>query len=274
MTINRCSLTAENGALVFFSPYDAGLVARLKMAVPASDRQWNRQRKVWMISQAYGSAVVQLVKEIFCESLAVPAVHGILEKTTKILEVRYLGTCKDRGDGKPIAFGYDGFNWSFLFPESVLRDWFETGPAVPDEQSNLYSVLGVHQKATSDEIKSGYRRMALQWHPDVCKEPGSVEQFRRIQHAYEILSLDRTRVRYDAGLQLAGSRPADTQPFAGAYSSYRSPLRCGFIMVRGVETMGRLVVEKILAWEDITRNGQTLIVSWPSGASRPVEVWR
>ena len=56
-------------------------------------------------------------------------------------------------------------------------------------------------------------------------------------------------------------------------STYRSPLRCGLIMFEGIEKVGRLEVSKILAWEDIVKNGKTLVVSWPMGAKEPVEMW-
>ena len=55
---------------------------------------------------------------------------------------------------------------------------------------------------------------------------------------------------------------------------YRSPLRCGLIMAEGVEQLGRFVVSKIIAWEDIPGpNGTVLCTSWPAGAQMFTEEW-
>ncbi|XP_047472307.1 dnaJ homolog subfamily C member 21-like isoform X2 [Penaeus chinensis] len=62
-----------------------------------------------------------------------------------------------------------------------------------------YEVLGVSQRATDDELKKAYRKMALQWHPD--KNPDRLEeaksQFQIIQAAYETLSDPQERAFYD-----------------------------------------------------------------------------
>jgi hypothetical protein len=44
-------------------------------------------------------------------------------------------------------------------------------------------------------------------------------------------------------------------------------------MVEGIEKLGRFIVEKILAWEDVTKNGLTLCASWPMGAKQPSLKW-
>jgi molecular chaperone DnaJ len=63
-----------------------------------------------------------------------------------------------------------------------------------------YETLGVSRKADLVEIKSAYRRLTLQWHPD--KHPGSVEieeKFKLIVLAYEVLSDQDKRRVYDLG---------------------------------------------------------------------------
>lgn len=64
--------------------------------------------------------------------------------------------------------------------------------------SILYDRLGLSQAATLDDIKKGYRKLAVQWHPD--KNPGVAEakvKFQEIAEAYEILSDPDKRKRYD-----------------------------------------------------------------------------
>ena len=100
----------------------------------------------------------------------------------------------------------------------------------------------------------------------------------KIKAAYDLLSDPSKRARYNAGLALQasmhGQRQTSLLDTLTMTNGYRSPLRCGLIMCEGQERLGRFVVSTIFAWEDITNAyGQTLSVSWPLGAERPVEVW-
>ncbi len=271
------SITVEGNTLVYKSDYNPALVAALKVAIPVTDRRWDGNRKVWLIAPAHAQTLARLTQQYLGEQVQLPLVPAAATATeTRILDVRYIGATKDRGDGQPTAFAWIGGQWTAVFPERVLREWFNA-EARPDEVPTLYAVLGIKASATPDEVKSAYRRLARSWHPDVCKEPDAKEQFMRIQHAYEVLRLPATRAKYDAGLALEASLKS-SQWFADSYTQgagYRSPLRCGFIMAEGREVLGRFVVEKIIAWQDITdAQGRTLVTSWPMGANAPVEVWQ
>lgn len=74
---------------------------------------------------------------------------------------------------------------------------------------DYYEVLGIRREATIEEIKKSYRQMAMKNHPD--RNPGDQEaemRFKEAAEAYEILSDDSKRQRYDryghAGLEGAG----------------------------------------------------------------------
>jgi|RhiMethySRZTD1v2_1073278.scaffolds.fasta_scaffold00688_27 molecular chaperone DnaJ len=62
---------------------------------------------------------------------------------------------------------------------------------------DYYEVLGVAKAAGKDEIKSAYRKLALQYHPDRNKSAGAEEKFKEISEAYAVLSDDEKRKRYD-----------------------------------------------------------------------------
>jgi len=65
------------------------------------------------------------------------------------------------------------------------------------EKRDYYEVLGLTKSASKDDIKKAYRKLSKQYHPDLNKEPGADEKFKEIAEAYEVLSDDQKKARYD-----------------------------------------------------------------------------
>src|SRR5688572_15155378 len=69
------------------------------------------------------------------------------------------------------------------------RDWFE---------KDFYKVLGLTDKASKDEIRKTYRKLAQKHHPDANKDdPNAETRFKEISEAYSVLSNDEKRKEYD-----------------------------------------------------------------------------
>lgn len=62
---------------------------------------------------------------------------------------------------------------------------------------DYYETLNVSRNATHDEIKSAYRKLALQFHPDRNKSPDAEGKFKEISEAYAVLSDQEKRKQYD-----------------------------------------------------------------------------
>ena len=263
-------ITLRKNAYQVQFPYDPMLLQMLKNAIPSADRKWDANQKSWLISTQYEN----VLKKLFPNDRVPVADQAPLALEIRVIDLRYLGQVKDRGNGEYTAYGFADRFWSVIFLERVLRLWFEgMDVAHSGEAATLYGVLGLPTSCSAEDIKNGYRRMARQWHPDVCREPNANEIFLRIKEAYDTLSNPKKKIRYDVGLAFSAQQPQEPKP-AADFIGYRAPLRCGYVLVEGAETLGRFAVSNIMGWEDIVNTlGRTLVTSWIMGDSMPTENW-
>src|SRR5919108_4993936 len=83
---------------------------------------------------------------------------------------------------------------------------------VATTRRDYYEILGLSPDADEKAIKSAFRRLARELHPDVSELPDAEERFREVSEAYEALSNPETRQLYDryghAGLRSGGFHPS------------------------------------------------------------------
>lgn len=93
--------------------------------------------------------------------------------------------------------------------------------------ADYYSILGVGKTASDAEIKSAYRKKALEWHPDRNKTAEAATKFKEINKAYEVLSDAKKRQLYDqvghdaferSGSNSAAGAGSRQGPFSYSYS--------------------------------------------------------
>ncbi|KAJ8769514.1 hypothetical protein K2173_005117 [Erythroxylum novogranatense] len=121
-------------------------------------------------------------------------------------------------------FSQDSFPVLFVKGSSRNSHRLRGSRLIVRADSDFYSVLGVSKNASKSEIKSAYRKLARNYHPDVNKEPGAEQKFKEISNAYEVLSDDEKRSLYDrygeAGVK--GGMGMGTGDFSSPFDLFES----------------------------------------------------
>jgi molecular chaperone DnaJ len=132
---------------------------------------------------------------------------------------------------------------------------------VATAKRDYYEVLGLQPGAADKEIRSAFRRLARELHPDVSDHPEAQERFREAAEAYEVLSKPETRELYDRygheGLRTGGFRPSDFGNIADLFSAFFGDDLFGggpgSRRTRGADVMAEIEVELEEAAEGVTR---------------------
>lgn len=284
---------APDGGVRFFSPFSRPLVDELKRRVPPEARRWDGRARAWVLDPAYVVPVADLCQHIL--GLRPGVLPSVVAATpppaeTRLLCVEYVGAGRERPDGVVTCSAWadlsgatggrgDG-EWSVVLPVETLRAWFEPGYRPPAAEApragppTYYALLGIAPEADPAAVKAGYRRAARSVHPDVNREPDAAERFIAVQRAYEVLADAGQRRRYDAALRFEAQAGAPTAARErDANVGYRAPLPCGWVLAEGRMRLGRFVVDRVLAWDDIVEGGRIMVSSWPPGADAFERVW-
>jgi molecular chaperone DnaJ len=121
--------------------------------------------------------------------------------------------------------------------------------------SDLYSVLGVEKKASAEEIKKAYRKLARENHPDRNPgDPAAEDRFKEIQGAYDVLSDPAKRREYDTG---GGFDPRNfaggaAQNLGDIFSFFTRGRAGGQVPGRDLETDVSLSFDQAMAGTEIT----------------------
>jgi molecular chaperone DnaJ len=85
---------------------------------------------------------------------------------------------------------------------------------------DYYKILELSDNASVEDVKSAFKKLARKYHPDVNKESGAEEKFKEINEAYQVLSDENSKERYD-NLRKYGSgfRSSSTRSNSQAYTS-------------------------------------------------------
>ncbi|WP_298883934.1 molecular chaperone DnaJ [uncultured Polaribacter sp.] len=83
-------------------------------------------------------------------------------------------------------------------------------------KQDFYEILGISKSATQSEIKKAYRKMAIKYHPDKNPDDKTAEEnFKKAAEAYEVLSDENKKVRYDQYGHAAFDGPQGGGGFGG-----------------------------------------------------------
>ena len=91
---------------------------------------------------------------------------------------------------------------------------------------DYYDILGVTKSASDAQIKSAYRKLALQWHPDRNKSAEAETKFKEINEAYQVLSDAKKKTAYDqfghSAFDPTGGASSGG-PFGGGFGQQQGP---------------------------------------------------
>ncbi|MDK9700977.1 MAG: DnaJ domain-containing protein [bacterium] len=133
---------------------------------------------------------------------------------------------------------------------------------------DLYKVLGVSPDATSEQVRSAYRRLAKKYHPDANPNDATAEErFKQLADAYRILSDSRSRLEFHEAY-LARARAGFNKVQHNAYVAWQEFYKQGGKRKTAPKKGADIVVTILVTLEDIANGGTRTIKLKKQGACR------
>ena len=127
-----------------------------------------------------------------------------------------------------------------------------------------YETLGVGRKASSEEIKKAYRKLALECHPDRNPDdPVSEDRFKEVPEAYEVLIDPDKRQVYDIGSSLGPDGSFDPSKFDP------STLNPDVFVMSFVRLFGNYIDERVPGFRDAARRAADQVVDEAEKKTKP-----
>lgn len=248
--------------------YDPALTEEVKR-LPSWGRGWVRARKIWEVAPMLAPTLAEWLSNVSQTQVVAPPASAYAPPAPVTLRILYVAKVKGETDWSAAHVMDEQRQWTAALWGPAVREWFG---AAETTTHTLYSLIGVAETASIDEIERAIKRALRQWHPDVCREPDAADRTRAILEARTILTVPALRARYDAGL--AAERLTRGVGGITRAGEYRPPLRSGVISGRGYTVAGKLLIVTIDRWDDLTdAHGRTAVVSFPVGVENPVVTW-
>jgi len=202
------------GAIKVSFHYSQRIVEAIKGWVPATYRYYDAATRTWSIhvlaqehfrhflyETGYGNEV-PLVDQLFSKAASTNMYAPSLttERFITFMPVKDRGT--ERTSYTPATSGV-----MCVFTEEVLRQYLEVN-SVPAKKialdtSTFYTVLSVAPKATTDEIRAQFKKLAFGLHPDRNSDPDAADAFIVVKEAHDILVDPVRRKKYDFAIAVA-----------------------------------------------------------------------
>lgn len=262
-------VTEENGMIVFQGRYNATFHSLVK-ALPSTQRKYNGWNKTWSVVP---SAAKDLIDTARLNGVSFSIDSNVkftddIQQGVFSFDLDYIGVPKRRATGHYTAIGLVNGEWNVVFPANVLLEFFGGQIGITH-----YSVLGINENASPELVKRAYRRAARTYHPDINDDLDAAAQFIKVKQAYEVLSDPDLRARYDLGLYMQSKIDNRFDKNANIIDSWRPPVRCGKLTVRGTKGALGIEVEEILAWDDIVVDGMTMVSRWDWKLQQVIKEW-
>ena len=115
---------------------------------------------------------------------------------------------------------------------------------------NYYEILGVSQDASTDEIRSAYRREAMQWHPDRNKDPNAPRMMQLINQAWEALGDSERRAEHDREIAQRARYYEDRSSQRDPFEEFRESI-LPFLLERVIDLYDVLDVSTNATFEEV-----------------------